>query len=56
MRDVGRVIDDSFKGRFGNVLRESGGSAVKMVDILVKWFNNFRDHNAESGLYFYKRA
>jgi Potential Queuosine, Q, salvage protein family len=47
-----------FEGRAINVVTAAGGSAVKLVNLLVQHFSRFRDTAIYKGqlVYFYKRA
>jgi hypothetical protein len=57
-REVGRVLTDSFGGRFHNLVESAQKSAVNLVQLLVENFPSF-DDSAEwdnRRLLFYKRA
>jgi len=58
LREVGRVLQAHYDGQFGNLIRESGGSAVELVRRVVDAFPSFRDVATYTGaeVHFYKRA
>lgn len=58
IRELGQVVLDSFDGKFETLLAAAGGSAAKLVDILVSKITGFRDEATFNGrqCFFYKRA
>lgn len=58
LREIGRVLQASYDGQFGNLIRESGGSAIELVQCIVDEFPSFRDVATYVGaeVHFYKRA
>ena len=58
VREVGQVLCDKFGGSSASMIRQAGGSAAALVDIVTSSFPGFRDstvHNGEQ-VFFYKRA
>ncbi len=58
LRELGRVLDSDFGGSYTAVVQQSGGSAIRLLDLLINKFPKFNDsalfENREVG--FYKRA
>ncbi|KAK9479218.1 hypothetical protein V1514DRAFT_292118 [Lipomyces japonicus] len=49
MRQAGQVLTDNFDGSFANVIDFAAGSAVGLVNLIVKWFACFRDEVTYKG-------
>jgi hypothetical protein len=58
LSEAGQVLTSSFKGKFTNVIEESGYDAVKLVKLIYENFSSFRDIAKYNGkdIYFLKRA
>jgi len=58
LREAGHVLQARYAGQFGNLIRESNGSAVELVRRVVDAFPSFRDVATYAGaeVHFYKRA
>lgn len=58
LSEVGQVLVAKFKGKFTNVIEESGYDAVKLVKLIYENFSSFRDIAQYDGrdIYFLKRA
>ncbi|KAJ2157288.1 hypothetical protein GGF46_004614 [Coemansia sp. RSA 552] len=58
LNEVGRVLVDKYQGRFASVVEQSGGSARRLVELVVRDFPCFRDEHSFHGrpVCLYKRA
>jgi hypothetical protein len=58
LRDVGNITQRKFKGDFRNVIDQSHGNALQLVDLLVENYPSFEDSAIYKGhkVYFNKRA
>jgi hypothetical protein len=58
LRQAGQVLLDRFQGSFIQVLEESRGSALKLINLLAGEFPSFNDTAIYQGksVYFFKRA
>lgn len=58
LQEVGRVLLEKYNGTFLECVKQSNGSALKLLDIIVKDFVCFRDDGVYRGqkVSFYKRA
>ena len=58
LREAGRVLLDKFDGKFINLLEEAGYDAIKIVELVVKYFPSFLDKSSLNGkeIIFLKRA
>ena len=58
LREVGRVLLERFDGQFAAAIRRAGGSAIRLVELVVENFSSFRDVARYDGteVRFYKRA
>ncbi|OGM26556.1 hypothetical protein A2627_00845 [Candidatus Woesebacteria bacterium RIFCSPHIGHO2_01_FULL_39_28] len=58
LSEAGQVLASKFKGKFTNVIEESGYDAVKLVKLIYENFSSFRDMAKYDGkdIYFLKRA
>jgi Potential Queuosine, Q, salvage protein family len=57
-REVGRVLLERYQGQFTQAILESEHNAIKLVQLLVKYFSSFRDVASyrTHQVNFYKRA
>lgn len=57
-REIGQVLLDHFQGQFSSLIEQAGGSAVKLVSLLVHYFPAFQDtaHYRTHTIRFYKHA
>lgn len=57
-REVGRVLIERYSGQFARAIEAAGGSATRLVEIIVSSFPSFRDTASYKGaeVRFYKRA
>ncbi|CCF84377.1 queuosine 5'-phosphate N-glycosylase/hydrolase [Nitrolancea hollandica] len=57
-REVGRVLIERYGGQFARAIEAAGGSATRLVEIVVSSFPSFRDTASYKGaeVRFYKRA
>jgi len=58
LREVGRVLQERYRGQFINAIRRAKGSAAYLVALLAHDFPSFNDAAEHDGqeVYFYKRA
>ncbi|MBU0976005.1 MAG: queuosine salvage family protein [Patescibacteria group bacterium] len=58
LNEAGHVLVKKFEGRFINLFDESKFDAVRMAELLIDSFRNFRDVSLYKGkqVYFFKRA
>ncbi|KAJ1905549.1 hypothetical protein LPJ81_001867 [Coemansia sp. IMI 209127] len=58
LHEVGAVLRDKYGGKFANVIRQSKGSAQRLVEAVVRDFPCFRDEHQFAGrrVHLYKRA
>lgn len=57
-REVGQVLIERYGGQFARAIEMAGGSATRLVEIIVSSFPSFRDTASYKGteIRFYKRA
>ncbi|KAJ2714756.1 hypothetical protein H4R19_001559 [Coemansia spiralis] len=58
VQEAGRVLIAQYGGRFANAVAQSGGSAQRLVELVVRDFSSFRDEHQFHGqtVCLYKRA
>ncbi len=58
LQELGKVLLDKYNGRASALVAGAGGSAIKLVRMLVADFSSFRDQATYQGqkVFFYKRA
>ena len=58
LREVGRVLNDRWRGQFIHTIRSCDGSAAKLVALVAEAFPSFNDVAVYNGhpVHFYKRA
>lgn len=58
LREAGRVLHETYGGRFANCITAAGESAAALVQVVVRDFSCFRDSHDFLGqeVHFYKRA
>jgi hypothetical protein len=58
LNELGRILNQEFRGDIGAVIKGAHGSALSLVNILVEKFPFFRDQAEYEGIkvHFYKRA
>ena len=58
LREAGRILQEQFEGTFMTCLEDANHSATTLVDLLVTYFDCFRDESRfeDEKVRFYKRA
>ncbi|MFA5872058.1 MAG: queuosine salvage family protein [Parcubacteria group bacterium] len=58
VRELGEVLEDKFNGQVFNLINDSRGNALKLLNSVITNFPSFRDEEFYKGkkIYFYKRA
>lgn len=58
LREVGKVLNDRYEGSFNKVMERAGGSALSLLNLVLKEFPCFRDEGVFQGtpVTFHKRA
>ncbi|MFA6136127.1 MAG: queuosine salvage family protein [Candidatus Paceibacterota bacterium] len=58
LREAGKILLSEFNGKFVNVLEASEFDAIKLVQLIIKYFPSFRDISVIEGneVFFLKRA
>eukprot|EP00606_Chrysophyceae_sp_TOSAG23-5_P000362 GSChrysophyteH2.ASY1.ANO1.1265.1 assembled CDS len=58
LQELGQALLDSFDGLAANMVRAAGGSAIRLVQLVLQHIPGFRDTSVYKGrmVHFYKRA
>lgn len=58
LQEVGRVLNDKYGGEFSNMIKEAGGSATNLTELIADNFSSFNDIASYRGsiIRFLKRA
>lgn len=58
LKELGNILIKKFNGDFSNLVKQSGGDAVRLLDLIIMNFPFFEDVSTYKGrkIYFYKRA